>query len=102
MFTYLVVNCLFILIISLILGLQYKKPSKVWWLSLISLLVLTLIFDSLIIASGMVGYDPEKILGIKLILAPVEDFFYPLLAIIVIPFLWKRNKTHVAGNKKTI
>ena len=102
MFTYLVLNCIFILLICLILGIKYKQPSRAWWFSLACLFILTLVFDSLIIASGIVAYDPSKILGIKLILAPIEDFFYPLLAIIVIPYLWKRNNPHVAKSNKTV
>jgi len=75
------------------------KPTKSWWLALVALLILTAIFDSIIIGLGIVGYTPEKILGLKAGLAPVEDFFYAILAIIMVPALWNVFDTK---NKKGI
>jgi lycopene cyclase domain-containing protein len=49
------------------------------------MLFLTLVFDNLIIASGIVDYDPEKISGIRLGVAPIEDFAYTLVALVLIP-----------------
>ena len=49
------------------------------------MLFLTLVFDNLIIASGIVDYDPEKISGIRLGVAPIEDFAYALVALVLIP-----------------
>ena len=39
-----------------------------------ALLIGTAIFDNLIIWSGLVAYDDSKILGMRIGLAPVEDF----------------------------
>jgi lycopene cyclase domain-containing protein len=47
------------------------------------------VFDSLIIAAGIVGYDTAKILGIYIGTAPIEDFMYALLAAVIVPALWK-------------
>lgn len=52
-------------------------------------MLLTAVFDSIIVWSQIVGYDPEKILGIYVGFAPIEDFFYALLAVIIVPALWK-------------
>lgn len=49
------------------------------------MLFLTLVFDNLIIASGIVDYDPERISGIRLGVAPIEDFAYTLVALVLIP-----------------
>ena len=49
------------------------------------MLFLTLVFDNLIIASGIVDYAPEKISGVRLGVAPVEDFAYTLVALVLIP-----------------
>ena len=69
--------------------MQYiKKPTKAWWLTLAILLVLTAVFDSLIIWAGIVGYDTQKILGLYVGKAPIEDFFYAVLAVIIVPALW--------------
>lgn len=89
-FTYLILNCIFIFCIVFMLVKQFKKPTKSWWITLGILLVLTLIFDNLIIWAGIVGYDTSKLLGLFVGLAPVEDFFYALLAAIIVPVLWKQ------------
>ena len=54
----------------------------------IFMLAMTAIFDNLIIASGIVDYDYEKTLGIRLFLAPIEDFAYTLVALVLVPSLF--------------
>lgn len=58
------------------------------------MLLLTLIFDNVIIATSIVDYDPDKLLGIRLGVAPIEDFAYTLVAIVLVPslFNWLRAK----------
>ncbi len=53
------------------------------------LLVLTAIFDNLIIASGIVGYNKGKLLGIYIGVVPIEDFAYTVVAILLVPAIWK-------------
>jgi lycopene cyclase domain-containing protein len=52
------------------------------------MMLLTLVFDNLIIATGIVDYDPEKISGIRLGVAPIEDFAYTVVALILVPSLF--------------
>lgn len=52
------------------------------------LLILTAIFDNLMILAGLVGYGDAQQLGLTLGLVPVEDFFYPIFIAILIPALW--------------
>lgn len=54
----------------------------------IFMLLMTLVFDNLIIASGIVDYDFEKTAGIRLFLAPIEDFAYTLVALVLVPSLF--------------
>ena len=54
----------------------------------IFMLAMTAIFDNLIIASGIVDYDYEKTLGIRIVLAPIEDFAYTLVALVLVPSLF--------------
>ncbi|MFZ1250666.1 MAG: lycopene cyclase domain-containing protein [Candidatus Microsaccharimonas sp.] len=89
-FTYLILNIVFIVCIVVVLGIVIKKPSKSWLITLGVLMVLTLVFDNVIVGTRIVGYDTSKLLGIYLGVAPVEDFFYALLAVIIVPFLWKK------------
>lgn len=61
---------------------------KVMVPSAVFMLLMTLIFDNLIIGSGIVDYDFSKTSGIKLFLAPIEDFAYTLVALVLVPSLF--------------
>ena len=52
------------------------------------LLVLTAVFDNLIVGTGIVGYDPARIIGLRVGVAPIEDFAYPAAAALALPALW--------------
>ncbi|MGN6240515.1 MAG: lycopene cyclase domain-containing protein [Cellulosimicrobium cellulans] len=52
------------------------------------LCLLTLVFDTLMIAADLYVYDPDKILGVYLWGAPLEDFAYALAAALAMPVLW--------------
>ena len=54
----------------------------------LALLLMTVVFDNAIIGAGIVAYDPDKILGVMLGLAPIEDFAYALAAILIVPAIW--------------
>jgi lycopene cyclase domain-containing protein len=51
-------------------------------------LVLTAVFDNLMIAAGLFSYDDDRLVGAYLVLVPVEDFAYPIAAAILLPSLW--------------
>lgn len=53
------------------------------------LLLLTAVFDNLMITAGLFGYNPDRISGAFLGLAPLEDFAYPLAAALLLPALWE-------------
>lgn len=57
-------------------------------LAAVALLVLTTVFDNLMIASGLFAYSDAHISGVRLGLAPIEDFAYPLAGVILLPALW--------------
>ena len=52
------------------------------------LVVATGVFDSVIVGTGIVAYDPARILGARIGAAPVEDFAYPVAAGLALPALW--------------
>ncbi len=52
------------------------------------MLLITAIFDNVIIATGIVAYDEAKISGIKIGVAPIEDFAYTVVALLVVPTLF--------------
>ena len=69
---------------------KLRRPTRTWWLTLAIIVALTAIFDPIIIALGIVDYDPSKILGILWFGAPIEDFFYALYAVTIVPMIWNR------------
>lgn len=84
-----------LVIMSFVLILLRPRASewqfgKSWWLMLGGLFALTAVFDSLLIYLEIIAYDMERLSGITIGLAPVEDFSYPLLVALVMPILWRR------------
>ena len=81
---------LLVLIIAIMFGLVLRRwlKGKPLVVTLMGMLLLTAIFDNLIIFAGIVGYDEQKISGIKLGLAPIEDFSYTIVAVILVPTLF--------------
>lgn len=49
------------------------------------LVVLTAIFDNVMIASGLVAYPEQQISGIRVGVAPIEDFSYAVCAAFLVP-----------------
>jgi lycopene cyclase domain-containing protein len=63
------------------------------------LLVMTLVFDNIMIQVGLVGYDPDKLVGLILGVAPIEDFAYAIAALVLLPAVWYllRRRRAVSG-----
>jgi len=63
------------------------------WLAIaiagVALMVLTAIFDSLMIHADLFYYADELISGIRIGLAPIEDFAYPIAGVLLLPALWR-------------
>lgn len=92
-------NCIFL---AAVLFLALPVMAQIKWRAIAcataALLAITAIFDNVIIGLGIVAYDPALISGIKLGLAPIEDFAYslaaPLLLTVILEYTkvlkWKR------------
>ena len=52
------------------------------------LLLLTAVFDNVMIGIGLVGYDESLISGVFVGIAPLEDFAYSIAAAVLLPCLW--------------
>ncbi|KQR08301.1 lycopene cyclase domain-containing protein [Cellulomonas sp. Leaf334] len=57
-------------------------------LTVLILCVLTAVFDTLMIAADLYVFDPDKILGVYVWGAPLEDFAYAIAAAVGMPVLW--------------
>ena len=77
-------------ILAAVLGFLFKRRIGTGALmaTLLVMLLLTAIFDNLIIASGLVAYDASQIHGAKVGLAPIEDFAYSIFGVVFVPLVW--------------
>ena len=92
--TYLVLNAVFLAMavllaaVALVRRLISARFAVCVAVALVLTLALTAVFDNLMIGAGLFSYDPEHISGLFVLLAPIEDFAYPLAAAILLPALW--------------
>lgn len=91
---YLALNAIFIGISLLALLLVPKNRWPAYLVGLVPMLLLTAIFDNLIVASGIVAYDPTKISGVMLGAVPIEDFAYTIAAVAIVPSVWSAMINH--------
>ena len=73
-------------VVSVLLGVRVRWAAV--GLALVVMLMMTAIFDNMIIGFGLVDYDPALISGVRIGVAPIEDFAYTVLAMIVVPVVW--------------
>lgn len=75
-----------------VLAVVRRRPGRGWWMStavtIAGLLVLTVVFDSLMIAADLFRFAEGDLLGIRIGLAPLEDLAWPLAAGLLLPALW--------------
>ena len=60
-------------------------------------LVLTAVFDSTMIAAGLFGYADGTRLGPRIGLAPIEDFAYPIVTVLLVPAVWTLARRRSSG-----
>lgn len=87
--TYALLNAFFL--IAAIAYALIRLRGKDWLVVvkvLLPMLALTAVFDNLIILSGIVDYENANISGVKLWLAPIEDFGYTVFVSLLAPALW--------------
>jgi lycopene cyclase domain-containing protein len=90
--TYWALNVIFlgaVAVVAIAAVLSRRAPS---WLAIAItagvLLVMTTIFDNVMIGIGLVGYNSSLISGAFVGIAPLEDFAYAVAAVILLPSLW--------------
>jgi lycopene cyclase domain-containing protein len=92
--TYLWLNTIFLGLAVLVAAVAlWRRPATrrlaaPAGLALASVLVLTAVFDNIMIGVGLVAYYAGLISGLFVGLAPVEDFAYPIAAALLLPALW--------------
>lgn len=68
-----------------------RRPGPRWWAvtaaTIAVLLVLTLVFDTVMIAADLFRYDEAQLSGARIALVPVEDLAWPVAAGLLLPSL---------------
>lgn len=87
-------NLLMVALVAIIAGiLAFRaRVGARWWgqvaLTWAVLTVLTIVFDSIMIAADLFRFDEDKLTGVTVWLAPVEDLAWPLAAALLLPAVW--------------
>jgi lycopene cyclase domain-containing protein len=90
--TYLLLNAVFLAVVAVPLVVALRRGRlrlPVLLGTLAVLLVTTAVFDNIMIGVGLlVAYDDDLISGIRVGVAPIEDFAYAIAAALALPALW--------------
>lgn len=91
--TYWALNAVFLGVVALVaLAAVVARRAPHWravGLAAVVVLALTAVFDNVLVATGIVGYDPARISGVTIGVAPLEDFAYAVAALVLLPALWE-------------
>ena len=87
--TYWALNAIFLAVVLVVAILARRRLR---WaavgITAAVLLVMTAVFDNIMISVGLVAYNESLISGAFIGVAPLEDFAYAIAAIVGLPSLW--------------
>ncbi len=90
--TYWLLNAVFLaLVLALAATALVRRNAPHWRAIAVTagiLLVMTAVFDNVMISVGLVGYSADAISGAFVGVAPLEDFAYTIAAVVALPCLW--------------
>lgn len=99
--TYGVLNLIFLgVVLLVVLAAAVTRRSPKWravGLTAVVLLLMTAVFDNLMISSGLVAYDAELLSGVMIGVAPIEDFAYTVAAVLILPSVWSLTQRRARG-----
>lgn len=91
--TYWALNAVFLAIVAVVVIAALLARRAPRWravgLAAIVVLVFTVVFDNVLVGTGIVGYDPARISGARIGVAPLEDFAYAIAALALLPTVWE-------------
>lgn len=83
-------------VVAAVLAVVTARVARVprrWWTATllvgVLLLALTAVFDTVMITADLFRYDESALLGPRVLLTPVEDFAWPVFAVLALPALWE-------------
>ena len=99
--TYWALNAIFLGVVAIaaIAALRRLRWPAVG-ITLAILLVMTAVFDNIMISIGLVAYNEALISGAFLGVAPLEDFAYAIAAVVGLPSLWVLLERPSRGNTR--
>ena len=92
--TYTALAGLFLLPVVLFTGIVaiVRRPGARWWtttaLTVAALVVLTLVFDALMITADLFRFEASLMSGVRIGPVPLEDLAWPVAAGLLMPSLW--------------
>ena len=90
--SYLLLSVAFLAVAVVVAAIGWRRAPREHGLAvLISALVLVLLtvaFDSIMIAAGLFDYAEAQIWGVRVGLAPVEDLAYPVAGVLLLSGVW--------------
>ncbi|AWB90291.1 lycopene cyclase domain-containing protein [Homoserinimonas hongtaonis] len=90
--TYWALNAVFLAVVAVVaLAAVLSRRAPEWravGLTALAVLLMTAVFDNVMIAADLFWYNPDRISGAFLGLAPLEDFAYAIAAVVLLPSLW--------------
>ncbi|MCB2412633.1 lycopene cyclase domain-containing protein [Demequina sp. TTPB684] len=96
--TYVVLSAAVLAIIAAVTVPTLRRlPLRPLVITALVLIALTAVFDNIIVGVDLVAYDESKISGVRVPIAPIEDFAYTLGAVMLVPALW----TWLGGRRGT-
>jgi lycopene cyclase domain-containing protein len=102
--TYWLINLPFLAAAALValaaLATRRVPKAAVWLVGAGVMLVLTAVFDNAIIGFGIVDYDDALISGVRIGVAPIEDFAYTAAALMMIPTAWHLLERRARGDSR--
>ncbi len=90
--SYLLLAAVFLAVAAVVAAVAWRRMPRGHAIAIFAavavLLVLTAVFDTVMIASGLFAYSDGRISGARIGLAPVEDFAYPIAGALLLSGLW--------------
>jgi lycopene cyclase domain-containing protein len=90
--TYWALNAIFLGVVAIVASAAVLSRRAPRWANVALtaglVLVMTAVFDNVMIGIGLVGYNTTLISGAFVGIAPLEDFAYAIAAVILLPSLW--------------
>ena len=90
--TYLLLSAAFLAVAAVVAAIGWRRAprghGRAVAISALVLVLLTIAFDSIMIATGLFDYADAHIWGVRIVLAPVEDLAYPIAGVLLLSGLW--------------